>query len=144
MDYFGDIIPRERLLKEVYSKCDIFLYPTFCDSFGYSLIDALVAKLPIVGTNLYAVPEVVEDGKNGFIIDIPGYNIESGMTDYPIEKLSQKENKIFICGLVKSLEKLIKNKKLRDRMGKKSFEMASRGKFSIKERNKKLLAVYNG
>ena len=143
MDYFKDIIPRERLLKEVYSKCDIFLYPTFCDSFGYSLIDAMVAKLPIIGTNMFAVPEIVEDGKNGFVINIPGYSLKDNFLQYyPIENLTKKDNEIFIRGLFKSLEKLIKDKKLREKMSKESFRLVNTGKFSIKERNKKLLVAY--
>jgi len=49
MDYFNNIVPREELIKSVYAECDIFFYPTLVDSFGYSLIDAMVAKLPIIG-----------------------------------------------------------------------------------------------
>jgi len=66
--FFSNIISREELLKKFYSNANIFLYPTLCDSFGYSFIDAMVAKLPIITTNLFASPEIVEDKKNGFVI----------------------------------------------------------------------------
>jgi len=143
MDYLKDIVPREKLLKEVYSKCDIFLYPTFYDSFGYSLIDAMVAKLPIISTNMFAIPEIVKDGRNGFVVDIPGYSLkENFLQYYPIENLTKKDNEKFIQGIVKSLEKLIKDKKLREGMSKESFRLVNTGKFSIKERNKRLLEAY--
>jgi len=66
--YHGEIVPREYLLKKFHAQCDIFLYPTLCDSFGYSLIDALVTGLPIVSTNMFAAPEVVEGGKTGLLL----------------------------------------------------------------------------
>jgi len=143
MDYFGDIISRESLLKEVYSKCDIFLYPTFCDSFGYSLIDAMVAKLPIISTNMFAVPEIVENEKNGFVIKIPNYSLKEKFRQYsPPENLTKKENERFIVDMAKGIDKLVKDKKLRNRMSKRSFSLVKEGKFSIKERNKKLLQAY--
>lgn len=140
--YFKEIIPREELLKKVYSQGDVFIYTTFCDSFGFSLIDALVAGLPIITTNLFASPEVIENGKNGFVITIPGYKPEDYIQEYNIKKMNESNNEKFIEDLVFSMEKLIKNKKLRENMGKESFNLISEGKFSLKERNKKLRKVY--
>jgi glycosyltransferase involved in cell wall biosynthesis len=141
--YFNSIIPREKLLKDFYLKSDIFFYPTITDSFGYSLIDALVAKLPIVSTNLFAVPEIVKDKKNGFVVKIPDYKLEERYSQsFPYNKLKGKKEESFIKDLIKALSKLIENKKLRERMGKESFKLISEGKFSIKERNKKLKRIY--
>lgn len=143
MDYFKKIIPREKLLKDVYAKCDVFLYPTLADSFGYSFIDAMVAKLPIISTNLFANLEVIEEGKNGFITKIPNYLISNGyFQTYPWKKLKGKKEEQFIKDLVINLEKLIKNKNLRETMGKESFKEVFKGKFSIKKRNKKLRKIY--
>lgn len=141
--YFGEVLSREKLLKDIYSKCDLFIYPSFCDSFGYSLIDALVAKLPIITTNLFAIPEIVENNKNGFIIKIPGYNLKNSFFQvHQYQKINSSDNKKIVNGLIRSLEKLIKNKKVRKKMSKESFLLVSEGKFSIKYRNKKLLDVY--
>lgn len=141
--FHDDILPRENLIKKFHTQCDIFVYPTFCDSFGYSLIDAMVAKLPIISTNMFAVPEIVENGKNGFIINIPGYSLKDNFLQYHSHKnLTKKDNKKFVNDMVESLDKLLKNKRLRDKMSKESFRMVSKGKFSIRERNKKLLEVY--
>jgi len=141
--YFKKIIPREELIKSLYSKCDVFLYPTLCDSFGYSLIDAMVAKLPIITTNLFASPEIVGDKKNGFVIKIPGYQLEKEFVQHHSPtKMTKLDKEQFIKELEDNLEKLIKNKKLREQMGKESFNLVKEGKFSIKERNKKLRKIY--
>lgn len=142
-DYFSNILPREELLKKVYSQADIFLYPTFCDSFGYSLIDALISKLPVVTTNLFAVPEIVQDRKNGFIVKIPRYSLGKGFFQvHPHKKITKSENEEIINSIFKSLELLIKNKRLRERMGKESFNLVQKGKFSIIERNRNLRKIY--
>jgi len=140
--YHKEVLPREELLKELYFKSDIFVYPSFADSFGYSLIDAMVSGLPIIGTNLFAIPEIVVHKKNGFVIEIPGYNPENFIQFYNIKKLDNDQKEIFIKNLTKNIGILIENKDLREKMGRRSLKMISNGKFSIKERNKKLRNVY--
>lgn len=143
LPYFGNILTREKLLKDIYSKCDIFFYPTLTDSFGYSLIDAMVAKLPIITTNLFASPEIVEHKKTGFIVKIPGYKLEeSYVQSFSQSKMKGKTEKKFIGDCYNALVKLIKNKSLRKGMGQKGFEMISNGGFSIAVRNKKLKKIY--
>lgn len=141
--YHGQIVPREQLIKDLHAKCDIFLYPTLTDSFGYSLVDAMIAKMPIIGTNLFAVPEMVEDGKNGFVVKIPGYKLEEGFVQsFPSEKMNGTVKEKFIESVVEVLKKLVKDKKLREKMGQESYKKVSSGNFSIKNRNKKLREIY--
>jgi glycosyltransferase involved in cell wall biosynthesis len=143
MNYFGNIIPREDLIKSVYSKCDIFFYPTLVDSFGYSLIDAMTTKLPIVSTNLYAVPEIVQDKKNGLIVKIPGYDLRKEYSQsFPWDTVIGKTEEKFVDDCYNSLSKLIQNKQLRERMGASGFERISNGDLSISARNKKLRKTY--
>jgi len=143
MKYLGDIIPREKLLKDIYSECDILFYPTLCDSFGYSLIDAMIAKMPIVGTNLFAVPEIVKDGENGIIVKIPSYKLKEGyVQSFSQSKMRGKTEKKFIADCYGALVKLIESKSLREAMGQKSFGRISKGNLSINARNKKLEKIY--
>ena len=141
--YFSQVLPREKLLQSFHGQCDIFVYPSFCDSFGYSLMDAMVAGLPIVTTNLFAFPEIVEDGKNGFVVKIPRYDLRKGFFQvHRYQTINPKENEEIVGEIVRVLERLIKNKKLRESMGKKGYLQISNGKFSIKERNKELINIY--
>jgi len=143
MNYFEDIIPREDLVKSVYSECDIFFYPTLTDSFGYSLIDAMVAKMPIVGSNLYAVPEMVKDGETGLVVKIPGYHLEKDyVQSFPLENMEGEVEEKFIEDCYNALVKLIEKKSLREKMGEKGFERISNGDLSISARNKQLGIIY--
>ena len=144
-DYSGkNILPREEFIKNVFSRGDVFIYTTFCDSLGYSLFDALISKMPIIGTNLFAVPEIVLDGKNGFVLDIPGYNREKWVQEHHIDKMTSEDKKKFVNLLTKSMENFIKNPSLIKKMGREGYRRISNGDLSISERNKKLKEVYLG
>lgn len=50
---------------------DLFVLPSLKEGFPWALIEAMSAKLPVIATRVGAVPEIIEDGKNGFIVE-PG------------------------------------------------------------------------
>jgi len=51
------------------SLADIFVLPSLFEMFGVVNLEAMASGLPIVATRVYGVPEVVEDGQNGFLVD---------------------------------------------------------------------------
>ena len=54
-----------------YEEATIFCMPTHVEPFGIVFLEAMRARLPIVGTRVGAVPDFVQDGWNGFLVD-PG------------------------------------------------------------------------
>ncbi|MFH1332568.1 MAG: glycosyltransferase family 4 protein [archaeon] len=56
-------------LKEYYKKADIFAMPSTIESFGIALLEAMNYGLPLIGTNAGGIPEIIEEGKNGFLIE---------------------------------------------------------------------------
>lgn len=48
---------------------DIFILPSVKEGFPWALIEAMAAKLPVIATRVGAVPEIIENGKNGFIVE---------------------------------------------------------------------------
>jgi glycosyltransferase involved in cell wall biosynthesis len=55
--------------EKLYSKCDIFIYPTHEDAFGLVNLEAMRAGIPIISSDQGSIPEVVIDGLNGFIVN---------------------------------------------------------------------------
>ena len=53
------------------SGFDLFVLPSVKEGFPFVIIEAMAAKLPIVATRVGAMPEIIETGKNGFIVE-PG------------------------------------------------------------------------
>ena len=48
---------------------DTFVLPSVKEGFPWSLLEAMAAKLPVVATRVGAVPEMIEDRKNGVLVD---------------------------------------------------------------------------
>lgn len=83
---------------DVYKNADIFVFPTFNETFGLVNLEAMQYKLPIVSTNEGGIPDVVKDGENGFICKRKDVN-----------------------SLVEALEKLIANPALCRQMGENGY-----------------------
>ena len=57
-------------VREIMHRATFLAFPTLHDTFGYVAIEALAAGTPVIATNTAALPEVVEEGKTGFLLDI--------------------------------------------------------------------------
>jgi len=141
----------QELFKKVYSKANIFVFPSYIDTFGYSLLEAMSVGLPIVATNIFAIPEIIEDGKNGFLVDASKYswsNVDGVMKPKFIlnpeirMKMYEKAKPEIVSQLLHKISLLIENSSLRTKMGRYGRSLIEKGKFSIKERNKKLRRIY--
>ncbi len=53
----------------VYSSLDILAFPTLKEAFGRVAVEAMACEVPVIATKVGGVPEVVEDGKTGILID---------------------------------------------------------------------------
>ncbi|RJX19232.1 MAG: glycosyltransferase family 1 protein [Desulfobulbus sp.] len=54
----------------VYQDVDILLFPTVREGFGLAVAEAMACGLPVVATNCSSLPELVVDGKGGYLCKI--------------------------------------------------------------------------
>jgi N-acetyl-alpha-D-glucosaminyl L-malate synthase BshA len=52
------------------SGADLFLLPSSNESFGLSALEALACGVPVIGTRVGGIPEVVRDGETGVLCDV--------------------------------------------------------------------------
>ena len=57
----------ETLLKE-YQRASIFVLPSLYEPFGIAFAEAMAHKLPCIGTDICAMPEIIADGATGFVV----------------------------------------------------------------------------
>jgi glycosyltransferase involved in cell wall biosynthesis len=62
--YFPD-----KKLPELYRAADIFAFSTFYENLPFAVLEALSTGLPVVTTNVGGIPEMIDDGKNGFLVE---------------------------------------------------------------------------
>jgi starch synthase len=108
--------------------CDIFAFPSFDESLGWVAIEALGLGLPVVASNIFAIPEIVEDGVQGLLIELP-LNVDrrwKGIADLnPAPRPSYIETHNAVAeGCLRAFDKLLRDPQLRKLMG-----TAGRGKF---------------
>ena len=62
MGLMEDIVP-------VLSISDLYMLPSSSESFGLSALEALSCSVPVIGTKNGGLPEVVQEGISGYLID---------------------------------------------------------------------------
>jgi glycosyltransferase involved in cell wall biosynthesis len=62
-------LPNKDVLALV-AKAHFVLLPTFSDSFGYSAIEAMANYTPVIATRQGALPEFIEDGVSGLMLEL--------------------------------------------------------------------------
>ena len=102
-------------IDSILSVFDIYVHPSRMEGLGVAIMEACTHSLPVVGTRVGGIPEIVHHNENGFL-----FSPESA------EELAGY------------LNQLIKDKELCVKMGNESFRIAEE-KFNI-EKQTKLLA----
>jgi len=50
-------------------RATLFVHPARWEGFGLAVLEAMLARLPVVATNVSSLPELVVDGVTGFLVD---------------------------------------------------------------------------
>ncbi|MCH1624722.1 N-acetyl-alpha-D-glucosaminyl L-malate synthase BshA [Fredinandcohnia quinoae] len=64
---------KQENVEELYSISDLKLLLSEKESFGLVLLEAMACGVPAVGTNIGGIPEVINDGYNGYLCEIGDY-----------------------------------------------------------------------
>jgi glycosyltransferase involved in cell wall biosynthesis len=98
---YGHVHANSDVLRKLFATADIFVLPTRADCFSLVFIEALASGLPIVATRVGGIPDLVDEGETGHMIDVDDAQ-----------------------ALGDALESLIADPKHRRRMGEKSRAVA--------------------
>ena len=55
-------------LLAAYREADLFVFPSVAEGFGQVLLEALASGLPILSTTHTAAPDLIEEGREGFVV----------------------------------------------------------------------------
>ncbi len=104
--------------RALYQSADLFVLPTHFEAFGLVFMEAMAAGLPIVGSRINAIPEMVTDGETGWLVP-PGDR----------------------QALAQSLQMLVNDAALRRRMGQAGRQTAER-RFDARANFQRLEALF--
>jgi glycosyltransferase involved in cell wall biosynthesis len=135
------LISREQLMTEVYPDTDIFLMPTYVESFGMALVEAQAFGIPVITTNHFAIPEIVEDGVSGLLIDTRRFDCHRLFGGYAVHTIPPDFRAYMTDAVFNHLCRLIESIELRRKIGLAALNVA-RTKFSFDRRNAEMLEIY--
>ncbi|MDH3217098.1 MAG: glycosyltransferase, partial [Candidatus Krumholzibacteria bacterium] len=55
---------------DILTASDILVLPSRVEGFGYVLVEAMAARLPVVASNTSSIPEIVTHGETGYLHDM--------------------------------------------------------------------------
>lgn len=116
VERMGERIEGEAKL-DAFKEADIFVLPSYSEGFSMAILEAMAAGLPVIATCVGAAPDVIEDGKSGYVIN-PG--------DIPV--------------LMERLESLIANRQKRLDVGQAAREEC-RANFLVDAVSRRLLEI---
>ncbi len=61
--------------------CDIFVHPTYEESFGLAILEALILEKTVVSTETMGAKEVLNNGEFGILVPINSYAISDALTE---------------------------------------------------------------
>ncbi len=62
-------VPRQELY-EIYRRAGVLVFPSLCEGFGMVITEAMANGRPVITTCNTAGPDLIEPGKNGFLVPI--------------------------------------------------------------------------
>ena len=107
-NFLGNIPNHE--LPEILNQHELFVLPSLWEGMPKTLLEAMACGLPVVGTNVSGIKEVIKDGENGLLCDTDSNSIRQAiirlMEDEKLrERLGENARKTIEQEF--SLEKLI-------------------------------------
>ncbi len=148
---FLGLKPKQEILEKYYPNADVFLYPTYNDSYGMVFLEAMSFGLPIITIEDFASKELIVNEKNGFVIK--GYKKKWYDDKYLTREGSnniatisswrgEEEKERIIDDLYQKMLIVCKDERLREKISQNNLLEIKEGRFSIEKRNKQLKRIY--
>ncbi len=98
---FSGEIPHS-MLAQRYAVADVYVQPSLTEAFGMPVAEAMAAGVPVVATRVGGIPEMIEDGKTGLLVEADDAQ-----------------------GLAEGIRRLLADEDLRESMGKSAKARAT-------------------
>lgn len=112
MPYKNDVLflGKQENIAELFSISDLKLLLSEKESFGLVLLEAMACGVPGIGTNIGGIPEVIEHGTNGYLVELGDVD---AVAHYAIELLSDEAKLVqFRMNALDSVQTKFKSEKI--------------------------------
>ncbi len=141
-----DFVSSTDFTSKILPQTDILLMPSLLESFGFTALQAFACSVPVISSDIMALPEINSENKTGFLINFPeSYHKKIFFNPYSFLEESKKldSNKI-VSDLTEKTSLLIEDFSLRKKMGKNAFNEVLKGKFSAEKKKNQMKEIFSG
>lgn len=76
---------------DYYKDATLFIMPSLTEALGVTFLEAMAAGVPVIGTNIGGIPEIIKDGENGRLVPVNSpeaiaKTINQFLSDKPAQK----------------------------------------------------------
>ncbi len=142
----SDTLSEQQLARE-FQNADVFIFPGH-QTPGEVILDAMSYELPVVATDVWATQEMVLDGQTGLLTKASRFTQYYGRDLIPLWgdanfwRSIDRIDPEMVEDIVAKVSYLLESPKLRRQMGLKGRQEIEVGRFSLKERNRKLRRIF--
>ena len=72
-------------LIELYQTCDLFVLPTRADTYTFVSMEAMASGLPLIVSRIGGIPEIVDEGRTGYLVDVDDFVTLSDTIDLLVD-----------------------------------------------------------
>jgi glycosyltransferase involved in cell wall biosynthesis len=112
-----DHVSKTELLEKIFPMADVFLLPTIAEAYGMSILEAMSNGIPVVASNISAIPEVIENGVSGYLAK-PGSVDE--FTHRCAQLLDNEENRIRVGSRAREM---VEREFAREKIGRQLYQL---------------------
>ena len=87
-------------MRELLRQVDVFVMASFAEGLPVVLMEAMAAGVPVVATRIAGIPELVDDGRNGFLVP-PGHPAIAAAAVRQLLEDADLRNRFAIAGRAK-------------------------------------------
>ncbi|ELZ21458.1 glycosyltransferase [Natrinema limicola] len=106
-------------VEDYYAAADLFVLSSVLEGFGIVVIEAMASELPVIGTNIPAIEEIIDQNESGLLVS----------PESPSE-------------LSKAILKLLSSQRLRDELGVSGYERVQ-SKYNIESMSDNYIKLYS-
>lgn len=139
-----DFVSATEFKEKVLPQNNILLMPSLMESFGFTALEAFANSIPVISSDIMALPEINQENKTGFLIKFPEeYHKKLFFNPFNFSLESNKLNKKGITSqLIQKTSLLVEDSSLRKHFGRNALREIEKGKFSFKNKKKKMKEIF--
>lgn len=119
-------------MEKIYAETAVLLQPSSADSFPLTVLESIKGGCAVLGSKLYAIPEMVEHEGNGILVDPMYWTFTPDNMPNPIAwgyekkvRLARKRSQKYIDDIENALRRMYEDREMLYAFSKRSLEIAN-------------------